>query len=150
MIFLTEDDFIQYQVREAVLSVLTISTSTLDGAELAGIEQMSVYLRARFDVAQTCAATGVERNPLIVMYLIDMLLYHLHSNTAGRVIPKGREDRFNAAVTFLTGVNAGNLIPNLPEVESTLPDPLFKFGSDSDYVDPLTGATKSCRYSRRW
>jgi hypothetical protein len=137
MIFLTDDDFVQYQVREAILQVLTISGSTLDGAELAAIEQMSGYLRARFDVAATFSAAGTARNPLIIMYLIDLIIYHLHSNTATRVMPKAREDRFNAAITWLTGVNGGSLIPNLPELPSTMPDPLFKFGTNE-------------KYSRRW
>jgi hypothetical protein len=137
MIFLTEDDFVQYQVREAILQVLTISGTTLDGAELAAIEQMSGYLRARYDVVATFGAAGTARNPLIIMYMIDLILYHLHSNTASRVMPKNREDRFNAAITWLSGVNGGTLIPNLPEVASTLPDPLFKFGTNH-------------KYSRRW
>jgi len=151
MNFLVDDDFTEYQVRAEVLAVLTISTSTLDVAELSAQEQMSSYLRARFDCVATFAAVSVARNPLVIMYMIDLILYHLHSNTASRVVPKNRHDRFDAAVAWLKGVNAGDLIPDLPPIATNLPDPLFKFGSDSDFFNPLTGKWESRRYSHaRW
>jgi phage gp36-like protein len=137
MIFLTDEDFIQYQVRTEVLSVLKISETSLDVAELGAIEQMTSYLKTRYDTALTFSAAGASRNPLIIMYMIDIILYNLHSNTASRVVPKSREDRFNAAITWLTSVNAGTLIPSLPSLEANNPDPIFRFGSD-------------CRYNNRW
>jgi len=138
MIFLTEDDFVEYQVRAEVLQVLTISSSTLDTAELAAIEQVTSYINTRYDAAATFTVTGLgNRNPLIIMYLIDLILYHLHSNTASRAMPKVREDRYNAAITWLEKVNTGDLIPSLPPIPSTTPDPIFRFGSD-------------CQYSNRW
>jgi phage gp36-like protein len=137
MIFLTDDDFTEYQVRTEVLQVLTISETSLDTAELSAQEQATSYIRARYDAAATFAATGVARNPLIVMYMIDLILYHLHSNTPSRVVPKQREDRFNAAITWLEKVNGGALLPTLPELPDTTPDPIYRFGSD-------------CQYSNRW
>jgi hypothetical protein len=130
MNFLTEDDFTAYQVRAEVLSVLTISGTTLDAAQLTAQEQMSAYLRARYDVVSIFATTGADRNPLVVMYMIDMILYHLHSNTPNRVMPKAREDRFNAAIAWLTGVNQDTLIPDLPVLATNTPDPVYRFGSD--------------------
>lgn len=134
MNFLTDDDFVQFQVRDAVLSVLKISTLTLDTAELAAQEQMSSYLRARFDCAAVFSASGLTRNPLIVMYMIDLILYHLHSNTPSRVMPKIREDRFNAAIAWLTSVNSpGGLIPDLPALPSDTPDPVMRLGTNTKY-----------------
>ena len=150
MIFLTDADFEEYQVRDAVLSVLKISTTSLDSAELAVMEQVGSYIKSRYDATATFAAVGLARNPLIVMYMIDLILYHLHSNTPGRVLPKVRQDRFDAAIVWLDKVNNGGLFPTLPEIASTTPDPLYKFGSDSDYFDPATGTKKSQSYSRRW
>jgi hypothetical protein len=135
MNFLTDDDFIEYQVRTEVLSVLTISTTSLDTAELAAQEQVTTYINTRFDAAATFAATDTARNPLIVMYMIDLVLYHLHSNTAGRVMPKTRQDRFDAAIVWLTKVNDGSLIPTLLPIPSTTPDPIYRFGSDWQYAN---------------
>jgi predicted lysophospholipase L1 biosynthesis ABC-type transport system permease subunit len=138
MNFLTEQDFEDMQVRTDVLAVLKISTTTLDTAEIAVQEQVSSYIRARFDAVATFAAIGTARNPMIVMYMVDLILYHLHSNTAGRVMPKTRQDRFDAAIAWLTSVSTpGGLIPDLPEIPNNLPDPLFKFGGNDNY-------------SRRW
>jgi len=137
MIFLTDDDFVQYQVREAVLNVLKISTSSLDVAELAAIEQASTYLRTRYDVVATFGAAGAARNPLLIMYLIDLIIYHLHSNTASRVVPAERVKRFDAAITFLNGVNGGGLLPDLPLLPETTPDPLLRTGTNR-------------KYSKRW
>jgi hypothetical protein len=130
MIFLTNADFEEYQVRDAVLAVLKISTTSLDSAELAVIEQVSSYIKSRYDATATFAATGAGRNPLIIMYMIDLILYHLHSNTPSRVVPKSREDRFNAAITWLEKVNTGGLFPTLPELPDTTPDPLLRTGSN--------------------
>ncbi|MBB6131340.1 phage protein Gp36 family protein [Mucilaginibacter lappiensis] len=137
MNFLTDDDFVQFQVRNEVLAVLKISETTLDNSELAAQEQMSSYLRTRFDVAATFSASGPARNPLIIMYMIDLILYHLHSNTPSRVVPKSRDDRFNAAITWLTSVNTGDLIPDLPELPVTTPDPAMRLGTNQ-------------KYSKRW
>jgi phage gp36-like protein len=130
MNFLTDDDFIQYQVRTEVLNVLKISTSSLDTAEMTAQELMTSYLSTRFDMVATFSATGGDRNPLIIMYMIDIILYDLHSNTAARVLPKLREDRYKAAIQWLEKVNKGDLIPSLTAIPSTAPDPLYKFGSD--------------------
>jgi len=132
MNFLTEDDF-GVQIRTEVLSVLTVSTTSLDIAENMAQEQITSYISTRYDAAATFSATGVDRNPLIIMYMIDLLLYHLHSNTAGRVIPKHREDRYAAAIDWLTKVNSGDLIPTLTAIAATTPDPIFRFGSDWKY-----------------
>jgi hypothetical protein len=133
MNFLTDNDFTEYQVRNEVLAVLKISNSTLDTAELAAQEQMSTYLRSRFDVAAVFAASGLARNPLLIMYMIDMVLYHLHSNTPARVMPKIRQDRFEAAITWLTSVNSGDLIPDLPALPSDDPNPIMRLGGNVKY-----------------
>jgi hypothetical protein len=109
--------------------VLKISESTLDAAELVAIEQVTSYLRTRFDMVATFSAVGTDRNPLIIMYMIDLILYHLHSNTPGRVVPKVRGDRFDAAITWLEKVNDSKLEPTLPPLLTATPDPLFRFGS---------------------
>jgi len=131
MNFLTDDDFTEYQVRNEVLSVLKISDTTLDTAELTAQEQMSSYLRTRYDVANIFNKTADDRNPLIIMYMIDLILYHLHSNTASRVMPKVREDRHKAAVEWLEKVNRDKLLPDLPQLPDTTIDPVYRFGSNT-------------------
>lgn len=133
MNFLTNNDLTEFQVRNEVLAVLKISTSTLDTAELAAQEQMSSYLRTRFNVPAIFSAAALARNPLIIMYMIDLVLYHLHSSVSQRAVPKQREDRFNAAITWLKSVNSGDLIPDLPELAAETPDPTMRLGGGAKY-----------------
>jgi hypothetical protein len=60
---------------------------------------------------------GDNRNPLIVMYMIDVTLYHVLSRIAPRNIPPLRIDRYNAAVTALKEINDGARMTDIPLVQ---------------------------------
>ena len=97
-------------------------------------EEITSYLRPRgYDVAAVFSASGDSRNPLIIMYMIDMALYHLHSSLAGRAIPKNREDRYRAALEWLTQVNHDKLDPTLPKLPDPNTDPSWRFGNNGQY-----------------
>jgi phage gp36-like protein len=55
-----------------------------------------------------------EKSNLLTMYMIDIALYHVHSRIMPQQIPKLREDRYNAAITWLEKVSEGVLSANLP------------------------------------
>lgn len=89
--------------------------SLLDLSELAAIHEMQSYLIDRYDVAAIFEVEEDEdKHPLIKMYLIDMVLYHLHSRLARRDMPLHRENRYNIALQWLRSVAEGELNPNLP------------------------------------
>lgn len=133
MAFLGDDDY-DVQARNEIMQVLQITTSSRGLAENMAEEEITAYLRPRgYDVPAIFAQTGDARNPLIIMYMIDIVIYHLHSNTATRVMPKTRADRYTAAIDWLTKVNAGDLDPSLPKIPDTTPDPLFRLSSDNKY-----------------
>jgi phage gp36-like protein len=54
------------------------------------------------------------RNPFVMMYLVDITLYHLHSKDASRLMPKVREDRYTDAQSWLKMVGRGEIDANLP------------------------------------
>ena len=54
------------------------------------------------------------RNALIVTYLVDMTLYHVHSAINPQKIPDLRGIRYEAAITWLKAVSKGSLNPDLP------------------------------------
>lgn len=69
---------------------------------------------------------GDNRNPQIVLYLIDIILYHLHSRINPRNIPELREIRYNGgekqflkggAIGWLHNVQKGNVSLNIPEIQ---------------------------------
>lgn len=121
MNFITDND-IALQIRAENLSQVTSSdTSLLDLAELEAIEEISGYLRGRYDTAAIFAAAGTDRNPQIVMYMIDIMLFHLHSRITPRNIPQVRIDRYTVVLEWLDKVNEGTIIPDLPEYTGTPP-----------------------------
>jgi phage gp36-like protein len=114
MIFLVTNDF-DTQIRADVLTKITDNEPTLlDEMELAAIEEIQSYL-FRYDVAATFDTTGTARNRLLVMYCVDVMLYHLHSRVNPRQIPELRYVRYEAAKKWLESVSRGQIIANLPQ-----------------------------------
>lgn len=129
MQFLTIEDF-KKQIRDdQLMVVIQDDTTLLDSAELSARSEMDTYLNQRYDAAQIFAASGTERNALIVMYLVDMALYQLYSNVNPRKIPQLRTDRYDMAVTWLKNVADGKLSPGLPESTGTADD--IRWGSNT-------------------
>ena len=84
--FLAEEDYIV--ASNVALNVLQqCSEEKRETAERMAIEEVSGYLRSRYDVKKIFAATGSERN-----------------------------ERYELALKWLEGVQAGKIIPDLPTV----------------------------------
>lgn len=62
------------------------------------------------------------RNPLLVAYLIDCTLYHLHSRQNPSKIPQLRMDRYDMAIDWLKAARAGKMSTGLPPAPVLLPD----------------------------
>ncbi len=118
MAFLTDIDY-DVQIRNWVKQIITQENEdVLHQAELAAQAEMESYLRGRYDVAEIFDQTGTERNALIVMYLVDMVVYHLHSNISPENTPEIRYIRYKAAINWLADVSRGKLTPQLPETKT--------------------------------
>jgi phage gp36-like protein len=120
--FLTTDDYkqqIQDTVLQAVLGGAISGNTTLASAELAAQAEMESYLRARYDVVNIFNKTGIDRNEHLVMLLIDMVLYHLHSRINPNKVPDLRGIRYEAAISWLKSVAKGDISPDLPLLEDT-------------------------------
>lgn len=115
MTFLTDTDY-EVQIRNWVKQIITqYKTDVLLQAELAAQAEMESYLRQRYDVTSIFSQVGNNRNALIVLYMIDIALYHLHSNISADNIPELRIIRYNAAKDWLKAVSKGDISPDLPE-----------------------------------
>lgn len=57
-----------------------------------------------------------RRQPVLLMYLLDLVLYHLHSRLNPRQIPPLRLERYERALDWLADVQAGKIIldPDCP------------------------------------
>lgn len=73
--------------------------------------------------------TADPRNALIKMYLIDLVLYHLHARINPRDTPEQRKDRYKQVIGWLKKVSDGHINPHLPKEDNNDHDFII-FGSN--------------------
>jgi len=144
MAFLTEDDY-RVQITDWVKDLISHDdTAILELAEQSAQEEMETYLNNRFDTALIFDPDQENRSQLIVMYMVDIALYHLHSNVTPSDVPEIRQIRYDSAIRWLTKVNESKLTPNLPLIgasenedgETDTDDALaFEAGSNTNYTE---------------
>lgn len=126
MAFLKETDY-DPQIRGWVKNIITGgNTTTLNRAELAAQAEMESYLLNRYkvgDIFTPMEGENDNRNALVVMYLIDMTVYHLHANISPENVPEIRHVRYQAAIDWLKKVAKGDISPNLPELSGDPEEP---------------------------
>jgi phage gp36-like protein len=122
---------------EILDAVIRSDAPTLEMAEDRAIAEMMSYLSSRYDVETIFSATGADRDPLIVMFAIDITLYHLYSAINRMRTPQERVERYNRAIKWLEDVADGLINPfGLPLVlnddgEDTLNS--VRWGSECKY-----------------
>lgn len=60
---------------------------------------------------------GDNRHPQILMFLIDVAIYHLYCRTAPKSIPETRVDRYNAAIAELKMMAKGDIASDLQKLQ---------------------------------
>jgi phage gp36-like protein len=121
--FLTNEDY-SAVCDAATLDVIQQSDETIRArAEAYAIEEISSYLRARYNMEAAFAATGNSRNNQLVMMTADVALYHLIAWLPKRMGFEIRETRYKRVIETLVDVHK-KLVMNLPT-----------------YTDPVTGET---------
>jgi phage gp36-like protein len=119
MPFLNFEDYktlIKDDVLQAVMD--NDKTIVLEVEQMAQSEIES-YLNQRYDVANIFNKTANNRNPLILMYMIDIVLYHIHARINPKFIPDIRKDRYDVAISWLIKVARGELNPDLPKIDNS-------------------------------
>ncbi len=112
--FIDNEDY-KVVIGDAALKVVSQSSpENIANAEAEAIEEISGYLRPVYDTAAIFAATGNNRNRLIVMYTADIALYHLTASQPQKMGSEIRKERYERAVKWLEGVQAGRIVPDLP------------------------------------
>lgn len=114
MIFLTIEDFNAVCDSQTLNVINQADTANLDRAERYAIEEVSSYLRSRYDTAATFATSANQRNGLLVMIVADVCLYHLIAWLPKRIGFEIRETRYKQALDWLRDVQAGKATPDLP------------------------------------
>lgn len=114
MAWLTDEDYRVVIGEDALKLVQQSDANIRDNAEASAIEEVSGYLRSRYDVQKVFSATGNERNKVIVMRTADIALYHMTCSRPGRQGLEIRKERYESAIKWLEQVQAGKVMPELP------------------------------------
>lgn len=112
--FITEEDY-KVVIGDTALKVISqVSAENRANAEVEAREEISGYLRPKYDCEAVFAAEGNQRNRLVVMYTCDIALYHMSAAMPQKMGSEIREERYKRAIQWLEGVQAGKIIPDLP------------------------------------
>lgn len=116
--FINTEDY-KVVIGDAALKVISQSSpENIENAEVEAIEEMAGYLRPVYDTEAVFSATGNDRNRLIVMYTADIALYHLAASQPQKMGSEIRKERYERAIKWLEGVQAGKIIPDLPLMDA--------------------------------
>lgn len=112
--FITEEDY-KVVVGETALKVISqTDEANRNNAEAEAQEEIAGYLRPRYDCNAIFSAEGGQRNRQIVMYVCDIALYHMVSAMPQKMGSEIRKERYDRAIKWLEGVQAGKIVPDLP------------------------------------
>ena len=85
------------------------------------ISEMRSYLNKAYDCDAIFSATGTDRHALILMFAIDITVYHIFCQHNPYKLAKIRQDRYDRAIEWLKGVMNGDITidgaPKLPDDE---------------------------------
>lgn len=124
--FISIEDYDASIHREILDSLLRQGTSDYDPqiieiCEDRAISEMKSYLNKKYDCQAIFSQTGAERHPLILMFALDIAIYHIFCQHNPYKMSKIREDRYERATTWLKGVMKGDITvegaPLLPSDE---------------------------------
>lgn len=112
--FISDSDYTLVIGPKALDVISQADASVRAEAEKEAVEEMSSYLRPGYDVAAIFSAEGDARNRQLVMHACDIALYHMAASLPARMGMEIRKERYERAVRWLEGVQAGKILPDLP------------------------------------
>ncbi len=114
MAFLSSEEMNTHMYAENV-DVITRGDNTITQASIdAAISEAKGYLSA-YDIDTIFAATGSDRNTLLLTFVKDIAAWHLIVLCNAGTETTFRQDRYNRAISWLKEVQKGNIAPDLPK-----------------------------------
>ena len=135
--FITEDDFKVVASEAALKAISQADETNRQNAIEEATEEVAGYLRPTYDCDRIFSATGNERNKQVVMYTADIALYNMVASMPQRMGSEVRKERYDRAIKWLEGVQAGKIVPDLPLAtdengEQTAPGGILAYGCGPD------------------
>ena len=113
--FITDEDYKVVIGDQALKVVSQVSEENRTNAETEAVEEISGYLRPKYDTNAIFSTTRSDRNRLVVMYTCDIALYHMAASAPQKMgMEIRKERRYERAIKWLEGVQSGKIVPDLP------------------------------------
>ncbi len=109
--FITETDYDAAIHTEILNAIIRMDNELLEIIEHQAVEEMAGYLASRYDIEAIFSKTGADRHSLLLMFAIDITLYHLHAIHNPVKFPMVRKDRYERAIDWLKSVQDGQINP---------------------------------------
>ena len=129
--------------QEILDSLLRKDLSTYDPqiieiCENRAIAEMRAYLNKKYDCDAIFSATGTDRHELILMFALDIAIYHIFCQHNPYKMSQIRQDRYDRAIEWLKGVMKGDItIDGAPELAEETVAENSAWQIDSDDVRPI-------------
>jgi phage gp36-like protein len=132
MAFLIPNEISSHLYGEVTTEINRGDATLLQAAIDAAQEEASGYLTA-YDQAAIFAAVGDARNPILLLYVKDISVWHYIQLSNPAVEMELRMERYKSAIKWLEKVQSGKTNPNLPYravVDPDVPANYLKTGSN--------------------
>lgn len=111
-------------IHSEILDALTRKDPlVIEICEERAIAEMRSSLKERYDVDAIFSARGENRNPLIVMFALDIAIYHIFCIHNPQKLSQMRKDRYDRAIEWLKAVAKRTIsIDGVPTVKESDPE----------------------------
>jgi len=120
MAFLQDSDYKPVITTDDLDTIMQSDSSIRTSAEDMAKEQMIGYLSGLYDTDAIFAEAGQysdTRNKMIVMCMVDIAVYHMHSQLPEKMGLEVRRTRYEDALKWLKAVANGDISPDLPAAD---------------------------------
>jgi phage gp36-like protein len=113
-LFIKTTDYDATIHREILNSLLRADSDDYDSeiieiCEDRAIAEMRSYMNKTYDCDAIFSARGDNRHPLVLMFAIDISVYHIFCQHNPFKLSKIREDRYKRAIEWLKGIMEGDI-----------------------------------------
>lgn len=131
--FIQPSDYDASVHREILDSLTRNDNAIIEICEDRAISEMRGYLSKRYDCNEIFKQIDENRNQLIVMMTIDLIVYHIFCIHNPQKLSQMRKDRYDRAMEWLRNVAKGNIdidgAPLLPEDKAVYKSPYILRGN---------------------
>ena len=123
-------------IHRDILDALTRNDDAIvEICEDRAIAEMRGYLSGHYDCDKLFAATGDERNQLVLMMALDIAIYHIFTIHNPQKLSQMRKDRYDRAVEWPIAVKKGMSVDGAPELEKAERKSTYELHSNTKRIN---------------